>query len=118
MGGAAAAVEAYRTAPTPNVIVLEADGEPRRTDRAARELSPNFATPAPRSIVIGRVNDITLYRELISRGVSDYLVAAVQRDGFRRGASRRSIIRIPPSRSAASSPSSGQGRRRLLRRRP
>ena len=35
MGGASAAVEAYRTSPTPNVIVIEFDGRPGRADASA-----------------------------------------------------------------------------------
>ena len=33
--------------------------------------------PGTRVIVIGRHNDVTLYRELVRRGVSDYLIAPV-----------------------------------------
>src|SRR5580693_7270146 len=47
MGGMAAAVEAYQSAPTPRVII------------------------------IGNMNDVTLYRELVKRGVSDYLISPV-----------------------------------------
>ena len=45
MGGAAAAVEAYRSAPTPNVIVLEATAD-RDALVASSTNSPNIATPA------------------------------------------------------------------------
>ena len=48
MGGAAAAVEAYRSAPTPNVIVLEATADRDVLIEQLDELS-NFATRAPRS---------------------------------------------------------------------
>ncbi len=74
MGGALAAVEAYRAAPTPNVIVIETTG-----DRA--ELVGHLETLAQscdagtKVVVIGRVNDIVLYRDLMARGVNDYLVA-------------------------------------------
>ncbi len=74
MGGPAAAVEAFRGAPTPNVIVLE-------TVRDSSVLIANLdalaesCDPGTKVLVIGHVNDIQLYRELIRRGVSDYLVA-------------------------------------------
>ncbi len=48
MGGMAAAIEAYRTAPTPNVIILETE-RPRRHPRAASISSPRCAIPAPAS---------------------------------------------------------------------
>ncbi len=38
---------------------------------------PRSATPARASIVIGHLNDIVLYREMVRRGVSDYLIAPV-----------------------------------------
>ncbi|HUB94773.1 MAG TPA: AAA family ATPase [Stellaceae bacterium] len=75
MGGMAAAVEAYRAAPTPNVIVLEADA---RTDiLAGLDHLATVCDAGTRVIVIGRVNDVTLYRELVRRGVSDYVIAPV-----------------------------------------
>jgi pilus assembly protein CpaE len=75
MGGVSAAVEAYRSAPTPNVIVLEADN---RTDiLAGLDQLATVCDPGTRVVVIGRINDVTLYRELVRRGVSDYVIAPV-----------------------------------------
>ncbi|VXB73239.1 Pilus assembly protein CpaE [Bosea sp. 125] len=74
MGGPAAAVEAFRGAPTPNVIVLETVSEPGALVANLDALSES-CDPGTKVVVIGHVNDIQLYRELIRRGVSDYLVA-------------------------------------------
>jgi pilus assembly protein CpaE len=75
MGGMAAAIEAYRSAPTPNVIVLEADA---RTDMlAGLDHLATVCDPGTRVVVIGRINDVSLYRELVRRGVSDYVIAPV-----------------------------------------
>ena len=75
MGGMAAAVEAYRSAPTPNVILLETDV---RTDiLAGLDQLATVCDPGTRVVVVGRVNDVTLYRELVRRGVSDYVLAPV-----------------------------------------
>jgi CheY-like chemotaxis protein len=74
MGGAAAAVEAYRNAPTPNVIVLEATANREALVEQLDELS-QFCDAGTKVIVLGRVNDIVLYRQLMARGVSEYLVA-------------------------------------------
>ena len=49
MGGAAAAVEAYRNAPTPNVIVLEATANRDALVEPARRALAIIATPARRS---------------------------------------------------------------------
>jgi pilus assembly protein CpaE len=76
MGGIAAALEAYQSSPTPNVIILEADG---RNDSILTGLDSlaEVCDPGSRVVVIGRVNDVLLYRDLIRRGVSDYLIAPV-----------------------------------------
>src|SRR5579862_1756326 len=75
MGGMAAAVEAYRSAPTPNVIVLESDA--RNDLLAGLDQLATVCDAGTRVIVIGRINDVTLYRELVRRGVSDYVLAPV-----------------------------------------
>ena len=76
MGGAPAAVEAYRSAPTPNLIVIETLSD--RNDLIANlEALAEFCDSGTRVVVIGRVNDIILYRELMGRGVSEYLVGPV-----------------------------------------
>lgn len=74
MGGTAAAVEAYRAAATPNVIILEAG---RADILVALDALAPVCDPATRVIVIGRINDVALYRELLRRGVSDYVIAPV-----------------------------------------
>ncbi len=75
MGGMAAAIEAYRTAPTPNVIILETEG--RSDILAGLDQLATVCDSGTRVVVIGRVNDVTLYRELVRRGVSDYVIAPV-----------------------------------------
>jgi pilus assembly protein CpaE len=70
-----AAVEAYRSAPTPNVIVLEADG--RGDVLAGLDQLASVCDAGTRVVVIGRINDVAFYRELIRRGVSDYVIAPV-----------------------------------------
>jgi pilus assembly protein CpaE len=76
MGGVAAAAEAYRSSPTPNVILLETDARGDDILDGLDELS-EVCDEGTRVIVIGRFNDIVLYRELIRRGVSEYLIAPV-----------------------------------------
>lgn len=75
MGGMAAAIEAYRSAPTPNVIILET--EPRGDILAGLDQLATVCDAGTRVVVIGKVNDVTLYRELVRRGVSDYVIAPV-----------------------------------------
>src|SRR6201997_1142969 len=75
MGGVGAAIEAYRSAPTPNVIILEADI--RGDILGGLDQLATVCDPGPRVVVIGRINDVGLYRELVRRGVSDYVIAPV-----------------------------------------
>jgi len=75
MGGMMAAIEAYRSAPTPNVIVLESDG--RNDLLGGLDQLATVCDAGTRVVVIGRINDVTLYRELVRRGVSDYVLAPV-----------------------------------------
>ena len=74
MGGAPAAVEAYKSAPTPNVVVLEA---PPSRDALLEQLEQlaQYCDAGTKVVVLGKLNDIVLYRQLIARGVSEYLVA-------------------------------------------
>jgi len=74
MGGMTAASEAYRSAPTPNVIILEFESRPADILAGLDSLA-EVCDAGTRVIVIGRHNDVILYRELVRRGVSDYLIA-------------------------------------------
>src|SRR6201990_1201631 len=75
MGGMAAAVEAYHNAPTPNVIVLESSGKGELVP-LLDELS-HVSDPGTGVIVVGNEADDVPYRELVRRGVNDYVVGPV-----------------------------------------
>ena len=76
MGGVAAAAEAYRGSPTPNVIVIESESRSEELLAGLDQLS-DVCDPGTRVIVVGKVNDILLYRELVRRQISDYLIAPI-----------------------------------------
>ncbi|HXX04525.1 MAG TPA: AAA family ATPase [Xanthobacteraceae bacterium] len=76
MGGLIAATEAYQNSPTPNVIILESESRSEDILAGLDQLAP-VCDAATRVIIIGRMNDVALYRELVRRGVSDYLIAPV-----------------------------------------
>ena len=76
MGGAPAAVEAYRNAPTPNVILIEADRD-RPAILGYLDTLAEFCDAGTKVVVVGHVNDVILYRELMRRGISEYLIAPV-----------------------------------------
>ena len=75
MGGMAAAVESYHNAPTPNVIVLESQGQGDILN-GLDELA-SVCDPGTRVIVVGTDTDEVPYRELVRRGVNDYVMGPV-----------------------------------------
>jgi len=76
MGGMAAANEAYRAAATPNVIMIEHGNQGEDLITGLDRLS-EVCDAGTKVLVVGRMNDIVLYRELVRRGISDYLIAPV-----------------------------------------
>lgn len=76
MGGPAAAAEAFQDAPTPNVLILENANDPSSLLGYLERLA-EVCDEGTRVIVVGKVNDIQLYRDLKARGVSEYLVLPV-----------------------------------------
>src|SRR3546814_16614040 len=60
---------------TPNVITLETEG--RNDILAGLDQLATVCDAGTRVIVIGRINDVMFYRELVRRGVSDYVIAPV-----------------------------------------
>ena len=76
MGGIPAATEFYGAAPTPNLILVETT---LQRDRLFLELERLAAVcdSGSKVVVVGHVNDVSLYRELGRRGVSEYIVAPV-----------------------------------------
>jgi pilus assembly protein CpaE len=76
MGGMPAALEAYRASPTPNVILIESEKAGDSLLNALDELA-NVCDAETRVVVIGGLNDIVLYRDLIRRGISDYLMSPI-----------------------------------------
>jgi pilus assembly protein CpaE len=75
-GGIGAAGEFYRTAPTPNLILVESRAPIEDLIDALDSLA-EVCDAGTKVMVIGHSNDVRLYRELLKRGVSEYLVAPV-----------------------------------------
>ena len=74
LGGIGAAVEHYQGVVTPNLLIVET----RLSGTAALDELDRLAhvcDAATKVVVIGRQNDVELYRELMRRGASEYLVA-------------------------------------------
>jgi pilus assembly protein CpaE len=77
MGGIAAATEAYRASATPNVVIIESQGR-GETLLAGLDTLAEVCDAGTRVVVVGHLNDVVLYREMVRRGVSDYLIAPIE----------------------------------------
>jgi pilus assembly protein CpaE len=73
-GGVHAAVKFFADHPTPNLIIVETRGQGDDVIGELEQLA-TVCDETTKVIVIGRMNDVQLYRELTRRGVSEYLVA-------------------------------------------
>jgi len=72
-GGIQEAVDFFKHNQTPNLLIVETRGEGMAVLTELEQLA-NVCDESTKVIVIGRVNDVQLYRELVRRGVSEYLV--------------------------------------------
>ena len=77
MGGATAAVAHYQESPTPNLIIIESS-LPRVQLLEELDRLAECCDAGTKVMIVGRWNDVILYRELLKRGVSEYLVSPVQ----------------------------------------
>ena len=77
MGGIAAAIEFYHSQPVPNLIIVESLA-PSHTLLTQLDELASLCDDNVKVILIGQSNDIGLYRELLRRGVSEYLVPPLQ----------------------------------------
>jgi pilus assembly protein CpaE len=77
MGGVQAAAAFYRNASTPNLIIIESLLE--RTEMLGElDRLAEVCDPGTKVIAIGHINDVLLYRELLRRSISEYVVAPVE----------------------------------------
>ena len=75
-GGITAAAEFYQMAATPNLIIVESRLPRERLDAELDRLA-EVCDKGTKVVVVGHVNAVDLYRSLIHRGISEYLVAPV-----------------------------------------
>ena len=73
LGGLAKAIERFHDETTPELLIVETGMRGAELFSQLDELA-SVCDPETKVIIIGAANDITLYRELMRRGVSEYLV--------------------------------------------
>jgi len=76
MGGVAAAIAHYQENPTPNLIILESHASHAELIAELEELAQS-CDQGTKVVIVGKANDVVLYRDLMRRGISEYLVAPV-----------------------------------------
>lgn len=76
-GGVAKAIEVFQSQPMPHLIIVESTGKPKQILAQLDELAL-LCDENVKVVVVGAANDIRLYRELMNRGVSDYLVPPIE----------------------------------------
>jgi pilus assembly protein CpaE len=76
-GGLATAATYYNGQPTPALVVVESLDDGATLISQLDQLA-EVCDPGTKVIVVGAANDIALYRELMRRGVSEYLVPPLQ----------------------------------------
>jgi pilus assembly protein CpaE len=74
LGGIQSAVEHFSGQVTPNLLIVETRLGGREALAELDRLA-EVCDPATKVVVLGRVNDVELYRELMRRGAAEYLVA-------------------------------------------
>jgi pilus assembly protein CpaE len=75
-GGLDAAIARYRNQPSPNLLIVETRAE-GPVIRERLDVLAQACHTGTRLLLIGHVNDVALYRDLLATGVSEYLVAPV-----------------------------------------
>jgi pilus assembly protein CpaE len=72
-GGIQEAVSFFGKSQSANLLIVETRGQGNAVLLELEQLA-NVCDESTKVVVIGRVNDVQLYRELVRRGVSEYLV--------------------------------------------
>lgn len=75
-GGIMEAVDTYRSEPTPSLLFVESNARGRDMLDQLAQLA-EVCDANTKVVVVGQTNDISLYRELMRQGVSEYMVAPV-----------------------------------------
>ncbi len=71
-GGIFAALQAYAQAPTPELLVVETTADRNGIMEQLAQLA-QVVVRGTRVVVVGHINDVLLYRQLMAQGLQDYL---------------------------------------------
>lgn len=97
-GSVETAIERYGNYASPDLVVIQTETiDASFTDRLA-DLAGN-CSEGTAAMIIGPVNDVNLYRTLVSMGVSDYLVKPIEPKAFAEHMAKTLIDKIGASES-------------------
>jgi len=71
-GGLPAAIDYYNERPTPEILMIEFEGAAEDITEGLNDLA-EICDPGTRVVVVGSLNDVSLYRNLLRVGISEYL---------------------------------------------
>lgn len=78
-GGVDQAIETYKTETSPDLLIIQTEAIDDAFTARLGDLSAH-CDEGTAAIIVGPVNDVYLYRQLIEMGVSDYLVKPIKPD--------------------------------------
>jgi pilus assembly protein CpaE len=80
-GGITSAIEYYKDQETPDIVVLE-EKDDDDVMMANLEDFAQYCMPNTKVIVVGRLNDINIYRKLITEGITEYFTYPIEAADF------------------------------------
>jgi len=100
-GGLPAAVQSLSMLASPDILLvdLSESGDPLRDLDALAEV----CEPGTTVLAVGQVNDVRLYRELLDRGIQDYLLKPVSADALHQAILQAQVAGLAPRSAEAGS---------------
>lgn len=93
VGDVASAIEHYKVHTSPDLLVIQTQRIDDGFTEQLEELA-EFCAEGTDAIIIGPVNDVQLYRQLIQMGVSDYIVGPIEQEGFAQAIANTLIAKL------------------------
>jgi len=97
-GDVSQAIETYKQKPSPDLMILQTEDIDESFTKKLAELS-GYCDEGTAAVIIGPVNDVNLYRDLIDMGISDYLVRPVETERLAEVVARTLVDRLGVSSS-------------------
>ena len=97
-GNVETAIELFKTQTSPDLLIIQTEDIDESFTGKLGELS-EYCEEGTAAIIVGPVNDVYLYRELIQMGISDYLVKPIMPDVLKEVVAKALISQLGVSDS-------------------